>query len=90
MNYENAKQLNEFQSQLKQKQYADQCGAVQSAGTYGGDSCSTLEPVSIAQRLKREADAAHQAAAEKERVASILAAHPEFEDFIWILRKGLI
>lgn len=56
----------------------------------GGCQTSTSMYSATVQRLQAEAQIIRKNADDKERTAKILAAHPEFEDLIWVLRNGQV
>jgi hypothetical protein len=53
------------------------------------DGCGLREET-LAERLQYEHRHADKAANDKGRALHILSRHPEFEDFLWLIRSGVV
>lgn len=76
--------LNEAKCQQAQTkaQYADCASGV--LGT------AVVRPYSLAEQLEKSAAGSYQQGSDYTRASGILRAHPEFEEFIWLIRSGLV
>jgi len=70
------------QAQAK-AQYADCSGGSVLGAAVG-------RPYTLAEQLEKSASGSYQQGSDYSKASSILRAHPEFEDLIWLIRSGLI
>lgn len=90
-NYEKEQLKNAFNDAMQRDQtkaqYADCDSTACSTGVLG---TAFNGGYTLAEKLENNAAGSYQQGQDYSRASSILRAHPEFEELIWLIRSGLV